>query len=63
MRIQTDLEISTQTVIKKIYEINNVQMFTTHTNRGHAFAAEQKIRELKKMLVKLRRNFSREKSE
>ena len=61
MRIQTDLEFSTQTAIKKINEINNVQMFMSRTNRGHAFATEQKIREIKKLLVKLRRNFSSKK--
>ena len=44
MRLQTDLE-------KKIFPLKkkyNVDMFSTTVRGGKAFAAEQKLRELKK---------------
>ena len=51
MRLQTDQEFKLQ----KIYYFNkkfNVDMFTTSLRRGKAFAAEQKIREFKKALLR-----------
>ena len=51
MRLQTDQEFKLQ----KIYYLNkkfNVDMFTTSLRRGKAFAAEQKIREFKKALLR-----------
>ena len=50
MRLQTDLEFKQE----KIYDLNkkyNVDMFSTAVRGGKAFAAEQKIRELKKKKV------------
>ena len=54
MRLQTDQEFKLQ----KIYYLNkkfNVDMFTTSLRRGKAFAAEQKIREFKKALLRSRK--------
>ena len=52
MRLQTDLEFKQ----KKIFSLNkkyNVDMFSTAVRGGNAFAAEQKLRELKKSLSRL----------
>ena len=52
MRLQTDLEFKQ----KKIFALNkkyNVDMFSTAVRGGKAFAAEQKLRELKKRLSRL----------
>ena len=52
MRSQTDLEFKR----KKIFDLNkkyNVEMFSTVVRGGKAFAAEQKIRELKKRISQL----------
>ena len=52
MRLQTDLEFKQ----KKILALNkkyNVDMFSTAVRGGKAFAAEQKLRELKKRLSRL----------
>ena len=52
MRLQTDLEFKQ----KKIFDLNkkyNVEMFSTAVTGGKAFAAEQKLRELKKRISKL----------
>ena len=46
MRLQTDREFKQRT----IFELNkkfNVEMYSTNLRGGKAFAAEQKIRELK----------------
>ena len=51
MRQQTDLEFQ-QIEIKKLNEKYNVDMFSTKVRGGKAFAAEQKIREFKKLLFK-----------
>ena len=51
MRLQTDLEFQ-QNEIKKLNKKFNVEMFSTSVRGGKAFAAEQKIRELKKLLLK-----------
>ena len=54
MRLQVDLEFQ-QNKIKKINEKYNVEMFSTKTRGGKAFAAEQKIREFKKILLRSKR--------
>ena len=59
LRIQTDLEFTTSLKIKDLNKKYNVEMFTTKLNRGHAFAAEQKIRVIKELLLRLRRNNKR----
>ena len=51
MRLQTDQEFQ-QNEIKKINLKYNVEMFSSRIRGGKAFAAEQKIRELKKILSK-----------
>ena len=38
----------------RLFEDNGIHLFTTKMNRGHAFMAEQKIRELKKKMRKLK---------
>ena len=53
MRLQTDLEFQ-QNEIKKLNKNNNVEMFSTRVRGGKAFAAEQKIREFKKLLLKMK---------
>ena len=54
MRLQTDLEVQ-QREISKLNKKYNVLMFSTKIRGGKAFAAEQKIRELKKLLLKRKR--------
>ena len=54
MRLQTDLEFQ-QNEIKKLNTKYNVEMFSSRTRGGKAFAAEQKIREFKKILFKSKR--------
>ena len=49
MRLQTDLEFQ-QNEIKRLNEKYNVEMFSSWVRRGKAYAAEQKIRELKKLI-------------
>ena len=51
MRLQTDLEFQ-QNIIKKLNEENNVDMYSTKFREGKAFAAEQKIHEFKRILLK-----------
>ena len=51
VRLQTNLEFQ-QNKIKKLNEKYNVDMFSTKVRGGKAFAAEQKIREFKKLLFK-----------
>ena len=53
MRLQTDLEFQ-QNEIKKLNKKYNVEMFSTRVRGGKAFAAEQKIREFKKLLLKIK---------
>ena len=51
-RLQTDLEFKQ----KKIFDLNkkyNIEMFSTAVRGGKAFATEQKIRELKKIIFGL----------
>ena len=52
MRLQTDLEFQ-QNEIKKLNKKYDVEMFSTRLRGGKAFAAEQKIREFKKILLKM----------
>ena len=54
MTLQTDLEFK-QNAIKKLNTEFNVEMFHSKVRGGKAFAAEQKIRELKKILLKSKR--------
>ena len=54
VRLQTDLEFQ-QNEIKKLNEKYNVDTFSTKVRGGKAFAAEQKIREFKKLLFKSRK--------
>ena len=52
-RLQTDQEFRQ----KKIFELNkkcNTDMFSTLVNRGKAFAAKQKLKELKKRIFRLK---------
>ena len=52
MRLQVDQEFQ-QVRIKDLNDLNNVKMFSTNLRGGEAFAAEQKIRELKTRIAKL----------
>ena len=52
MRLQVDNEFQ-QVKIHDLNNQNNVEMFTTSIRGGKAFAAEQKIRELKTRVAKL----------
>ena len=60
MRLQTDQEFQ-QNEIKKINRKYNVEMFSSRIRGGKAFAAEQKIRELKKVIFKTKRNYKLQK--
>ena len=60
MRLQTDLEFQ-QNEIKKLNKKHNVEMFSTRVRGGKAFAAEQKIREFKKLLLKTKNLYKKEK--
>ena len=52
MKLQVNQEFK-QVKIKDLNDLNNVEMFSTSLRGGKAFAAEQKIRELKARLSKL----------
>ena len=52
MKMQVDQEFQ-QLKIKDLNRENNVEMFSTSLRGGKAFAAEQKIRELKKRVALL----------
>ena len=54
MRLQTDLEFK-QNQIKKLNDEFDTEMFHPKVHGGKAFAAEQKIREFKKILVRSKR--------
>ena len=56
MRLQTDQEFQ-QNEIKKLNLKYNVEMFSTRIRSGKAFAAEQKIRELKKIIFKTKNTY------
>ena len=55
MRLQTDLEFKQNQIIKSNDEFD-VEMFHTRLRGGKAFAAEQKIREFKKNLLRSKRS-------
>ena len=55
MRLQTNLEFK-QNEIKKLNNEFNVDMFRTKVRGGRAFAAGQKIREFKKILLRSKRS-------
>ena len=59
-RLQTDQEFQ-QNEIKKLNQKYNVEMFSTRLRGGKAFAAEQKIRELKKVIFKTKRTYKLQK--
>ena len=52
MRLQVDNEFL-QVKVKDFNDENNVEMFTSSVRGGKAFAAEQKIRQLKTRILKL----------
>ena len=54
LRLQTDLEFK-QNQIKKLNAEFNLEMFHTKIRGGKTFAAEQKIREFKKILLRSKR--------
>ena len=58
MTLQTDL-VFKQNAIKKLNNEFNVEMFHSKVRGGKAFAAEQKIREFKKLLLKSKRFIKR----
>ena len=60
MRLQTDQEFQ-QNEIKKLNQKYNAEMFSTRLRGGKAFAAEQKIRELKKVIFKTKRTYKLQK--
>ena len=60
MCLQTDLEFQ-QNEIKKLNRKCKVAMFSTRVRGGKAFAAEQKIREFKKILLKVKTLYQRTK--
>ena len=51
IRMQTNVEFL-QKEIKKLNQKYNIDMFSTKSRGGKSFAAEQKIREFKKLLLK-----------
>ena len=58
MRLQVDLEFQ-QNKIKQLNQKYNVDMFSTKNRGGKAYAAEQKIREFKKRLFKIKKTYQR----
>ena len=58
MRLQVDLEFQ-QNKIKKINQKYNVEMFSTKNRGGKAYVAEQKIREFKKILFRIKKTYKR----
>ena len=61
MRLQTDLEFQ-QNEIKNLNKKYNVEMFSTRIRGGKAFAAEQKIREFKKLLLQVKAFYKKNKT-
>ena len=60
LRLQTDLEFQ-QNKIKKLNFKFNVEMFSSKIRGGKAFAVDQKIRDLKRLLLKSKNNGKRNK--
>ena len=61
MRLQTDLEFQ-QNEIKNLNKKYNVEMFSTRVRCGKAFVAEQKIKEFKKLLLKVKALYKKNKT-
>ena len=61
MRLQTDVEFQ-QNKIKNLNSKFNVEMFSSKVRGGKAFAAEQKIRDLTRLLLKSKNNEKRNKN-
>ena len=55
MRLQTDLEFK-QDQIKKLNDEFDIEMLHTKVHGGKAFAAEQKIGEFKRILLRIKKN-------
>ena len=62
MRLQTDKKFQ-QNDIKKLNNKYNENMFSTRLRGGKAFAAEQKIREYKKLLLKTKALYKKSKKQ
>ena len=62
MRLQTDNEFQ-QVKIRDLNDKYNVTMFTINARGGKAFAAEQKIRKLKKRMLKVKAIYDQNKSQ
>ena len=58
MRLQVDLEFH-QNKIKNLNKKYNVEMFTSKNRGGKAYVAEQKIREFKKILFRIKKTYKR----
>ena len=58
MRLQVDLGFQ-QNKIKKINQKYNVEMFSSKYRGGKAYVAEQKIREFKKILFRVKKTYKR----
>ena len=58
MRLQVDLEFQ-QNKIKVLNQNYNVEMFSSKNRGGKAYAAEQKIREFKKILFRIKTRYKR----
>ena len=58
MRLQVDLEFQ-QNKIKALNQKYNVEMFSSKNRGGKAYAAEQKIREFKKILFRIKTTYKR----
>ena len=58
MRLQVDLEFQ-QNKIKQLNKKYNILMFTTKNRGGKAYVAEQKIREFKKILFRIKKSHKR----
>ena len=58
MRLQVDLEFQ-QNKIKALNQKYNVEMFSSKNRGGKAYAAEQKIREFKKILFRIKTRYKR----
>ena len=58
MRLQVDLEFQ-QNKIKELNKKYNIQMFTSKNRGGKAYVAEQKIREFKKILFRIKKSHKR----
>ena len=54
IRLQTDQEFKHRNM-EQLNKKFKVKMYSTHLSGGKAFAAEQKVRELKKLLLRSKR--------